>query len=378
MRNYTNYLLLCSSFLIVQVLHAQIESLEVLDHDSQSREYLIYVPSSYQASDPTPLIFNFHGGGGDIQSQLWTSDMRSLAESERFIVVYPQALPDPNAYESYLWTHKEPTQVDDVLFVDALIEHIADQYSIDMTRIYACGYSNGGEFTFELACRLSDKISAIGVVARSIFIDTYDSCRPDSPVGVLSIHGTEDDYDGIEWLGINYYVSLDDANALWVDINDITASPIVEEIPDTNLSDGSTVTRFAWLDTDRCTSVEHLRVNGGGHDWPGTFGNQDINATEEIWNFVSRFRDGIDNNCLTSISDIDHPTVISVYPNPSHDYILITSPEGDTPYSILDINGQVISQGFLTTDLCQLDVVDFKAGLYFIQTISGVTSFVKM
>ena len=81
-------------------------------------------PRIYSASPPLPLLFNFHGGGGDMASQVAISDLRAIADTAGFIAVYPQALPDPNDGGSTNWLHKDPTQVDDVLFIDALIDSL--------------------------------------------------------------------------------------------------------------------------------------------------------------------------------------------------------------------------------------------------------------
>ena len=126
-----------------------------------------------------PLLFNFHGGGGDITGHLYTSDMRPIADTANFIAVYPQALGDPNDGYSANWIHKDPTDHDDVFFIRAL-ETISSQYTIDQKRIYVCGYSLGGEFTYDLLCRLNNKISG-AAVARTMQQYTYDICAPVHP-----------------------------------------------------------------------------------------------------------------------------------------------------------------------------------------------------
>lgn len=113
-------------------------------------------------------MFSFHGGGGDIDGQIFADNMSAIADTAGFIIVYPQARPDPNDGGSANWLHKDPTDVDDVFFVETLIENIENQYEIDENRVYACGYSLGGEFTYELVCRLNEKIAAVGVVARTM------------------------------------------------------------------------------------------------------------------------------------------------------------------------------------------------------------------
>ena len=259
-------------FISLPILIAQQFLDKTLMHDGETREYRIYIPANYQGNSNVPLIFNFHGGGGDIASQVFTSDMRPIADTAGFLLVYPQALPDPNDGGTFLWTHKQPTTVDDIFFVEAMIDTIASEYMIDESRVYGCGFSNGGEFTFELACRLSDRIAAIGVVARSMFIETFNICSPTHPTAVVTIHGTDDDYDGIIFAGTTFYISLDDANDYWSTYNNTNTSPIINQLPNTNTTDGSTVEHHIWENGDGCVSVEHFKVIGGGHDWPGTFG----------------------------------------------------------------------------------------------------------
>ena len=282
---YTSLLLLLS----FSTLIAQDFLDKTLMHDGETREFAVYVPSSYDGSENVPLLFNFHGGSGDIASQIAVSDMRAMADTANFIVVYPQALPDPNDDGATLWTHKEPTTVDDIYFVEAMIDDLATEYAIDQNRVYACGYSNGGEFSFELACRLSHRIAAVGVVARSMYIETYNECSPSHPMGIVTIHGSEDEYEGITFLGTTYYIALDDVNAYWSNYNNTDATPIVTELPNLNSNDGSTVEHYAWQNGDGCVSIEHFKVIGGGHDWPGSWGNLDIDASVEIWKYVSQY-----------------------------------------------------------------------------------------
>ena len=61
-----------------------------LVYDGLNREYLIYIPNNYNQSEELPLLFNFHGFGGSVSYYMSYVDMRPLAESNNFILVYPQ------------------------------------------------------------------------------------------------------------------------------------------------------------------------------------------------------------------------------------------------------------------------------------------------
>ena len=65
--------------------------------DGLSRDYILYVPESYDENQNIPIVFNLHGGSGTAQEQMNTvSDMRRLSETGYFILVCPQATSDSN------------------------------------------------------------------------------------------------------------------------------------------------------------------------------------------------------------------------------------------------------------------------------------------
>ena len=125
---------------------------ETIFYDGHNREYIVYVPQSYSSSTPTPILFAFHGGSGYANDFMnYEADFRSIADTAGFILVYPQALEDPNDGGSTNWLHKEPTDHKDEFFVETLIDTLSSVYNIDNSRVYACGYSLGGMFSYTLA-----------------------------------------------------------------------------------------------------------------------------------------------------------------------------------------------------------------------------------
>ncbi|MEM1215409.1 MAG: PHB depolymerase family esterase [Bacteroidota bacterium] len=359
-------------FLCIALHHsfAQAYTTQSIEHEGVTRTYQIYVPSSYDGSTAVPLIFSFHGGNGTIADQIAIGDFSNLAETDNFIAVYPQALPDPNDDGSANWLHKDPSTIDDVLFVDALLDDLAANYQIDQNRIYACGYSLGGEFTFELGCRLNHRIAAIGVVARTMQKFTYDHCAPVHPTGVITVLGTDDfvsNYDGIWSLGVQYYVSAMDTHSFWAAHNDCNENAAVTNVPNTNGFDGTTVERHTWSTADACAYVEELKVIGGGHDWPGSFGNMDINATEEIWQFVSRYDlTGLIDCALTSTTEMaEQEQFYRVHPNPFEQAVTLTPAlREDTAFQLFTSTGQLVSTGVLSPNQTITAWADLPPNLY--------------
>jgi polyhydroxybutyrate depolymerase len=377
MRNYLLFLglLLSSNNIIAQ---QQID--KTLLSDGNMRNYTVYIPESYQGTSAVPLLFNFHGGSGDIASQIAISDMRPIADTAGFILIYPQAWPDPNDGNSTNWTHKAPTMHDDTHFVEDMIDTLSSELMIDTNRVYACGYSNGGEFTFELACRLSNRIASIGVVARSMYIDTYNECSPTHPTAVLTIHGTNDDYNGITWAGTTYYVALDTVNSYWSNFNNTDLNPTIIELADIDTSDGSTVEHHSWSNGSGCVSVEHLKVNNGGHDWPGSFGNMDINASQEIWNFVSKY----DVNGLIGCSTLSEQELnnqvkeIAIYPNPVHDFLIVDMELNENvDFQIYSTVGNLIKHGVITTSNKTISLQNMPQNIYFLKIQNKTLKLVK-
>ena len=259
-----------------------------IDHDGLERSFNIFVPDTYNPSESVPLLFCLHGYGSNHDVIMEYTDFNTIASSENFIVVYPQGslLNGITHWNVGGWT--VGSFVDDIGFIDLIIDTISQTYSINSERIYSTGMSNGGYMSFLLACQLSEKIAAIASVTGSMTPQTFYSCQPERAISVLQMHGTSDGvvpYGGNSaWtMGINTVINY------WKNHNNCSSGPIIIDLPDINTSDNSTVQEITFSNGDNNTMVKHYKVNGGGHDWFGVWGNRDINATELIWEFFSMY-----------------------------------------------------------------------------------------
>tara|TARA_B100001287_G_scaffold276516_1_gene287649 strand:+ start:2694 stop:3563 length:870 start_codon:yes stop_codon:yes gene_type:complete len=254
-----------------------------------TREYIMHVPKTLDSTNAVPLMLIFHGWTMSATDQMNMSDMRDLADSAKFILVYPQGTVFERATHWNVGSWTAGSTSDDLGFVDELIDHISAKNNVDTTRIYAAGYSNGGFFSHELACKLSNKVAAIGTVVANMSIRTKQHCNPSHPTPVITISGTNDievRYDGTNFEG---QISHNEVLNYWVRYNQTDTSPIISDLPDINTTDGSTVKLYQYKNGKNNVEIEHYKIINGGHDWPGTFGNMDINANTIIWNFVSQF-----------------------------------------------------------------------------------------
>lgn len=353
---------------------------QTIYYDGNNREYELYIPENYNDSNAVPLLFNFHGGNGTTSDQIYLSDMRSLADENNFIIVYPQAIADPTDDGSLNWIFKGDSDHDDIYFIESIIDELSSQYSIDLTRVYACGYSLGGEFVYELLCRLNNKIAAGVVVARTMGQYQYENCNPEHPTAIMTILGTEDyesNYDGVVYNGVTYYISADDTHQYWTDYNNADINPSETELPNNNSSDGSTVTKRIWGNGEACVSVVELRINGGGHDWPGSTGNMDINSNNEIWDFVSQYSiNGLIEECSLSVN-IENQSEFSYYPNPIENLLKINNQSDEESIFIFDLTGKSVYESKLVNGYNIFDISVFKPGLYSVKIGAEIFKILK-
>ena len=336
---------------------------QTIQHDGLTREYSIYVPPSYDGTTNFPLLFNLHGGGGTNTAWQAASDMRPIADTADFILVYPQARPDPSDGNSFNWIPKTPGTFDDVPFFSSMIDAIASNYQIDQNRIYACGYSLGGDMTFELGCKLNNRIAAIAPVARTMQANPNSFCSPVHPTGVLTILGTDDlvsPYNGIVFAGIEYYISAAATHSYWATHNNCNPTATMTTV-------SSSVERYTWSTASGCAYVEELKVIGGGHDWPGSFGNMTIDSNTEIWQFVSRYDiNGLIDCTTTSINEINGQTDnYKVFPNPCNQELTIeVKSVQSNAFFIYNVIGELVTSGNLNSQVNTIDLSSLAPNVY--------------
>jgi polyhydroxybutyrate depolymerase len=330
------------TFLIASFLRAQGDTLRrSFLFDGQNRNYILYVPKGYDGSQKWPLVINIHGYAGNAAQQMALSNMNPVADTGRFLIVYPQGtlfrhtIPGfpPQGLGWYFGVAGDTeffpvTPTNDVAFIRTLIDSIENKYRVDPFRIYATGWSNGGFLSSVLACELSDRIAAVAPVAATSHKSR--SCNPKRKVPILYTHGTSDLFVGYENGSPSITVKgVPDYLEFWRKLFGCGEIPIIQNVANSVVSDSSTVKIITWPD---CTSeLIHHQIIKGGHHWPGGgdilppplgYRNADIVTSVEIWNFFKR-------NPLTpttvSAKEIETPSSIfhKIYPNPSQGHLTI-------------------------------------------------------
>ena len=254
----------------------------ILSHNNVNREYLLHIPENYDSNNSHPIVFNFHGYGGTATDHMYSADLRSIADTAGFILVYPQGLPLDGSPH---WNVAEnggdnKSNSDDFGFVTSLINELQSEYNVDTNRIYACGYSNGAGFSFSVACHL-DQFAAMASISGLMSDWALINCDPPKPVGVMIIHGTSDEsrpYSGIN----DYLLSVDEEIQFWTDFNDTDSIPQIN-----NFNDGNTIEHFKYDNGTNGSSVELYKINNGYHVW-FDFLHNGKNTNQLIWNFFSK------------------------------------------------------------------------------------------
>jgi polyhydroxybutyrate depolymerase len=230
----------------------------------EERTYRLYVPKSYDPGRPTPLVISMHGGGLWGTAQMEISQWNAVADEQGFLVVYPSGVGGGGPRH---WRVGEgDSSAKDVRFIAELIDTLKASYSIDPTRIYADGVSNGGGMAFLLSCTLSDRIAAVGLVASAQFLP-WSECEDQTPVPMIAFHGTNDRFTpyhgGTSWVARDHvFPSIPKFTADWARRNRCGAKPVESAV-------AADVTRLEYTGCADDASVVLYTIHGGGHTWPG-------------------------------------------------------------------------------------------------------------
>ena len=154
---------------------------------------------------------------------------------------------------------------------------------------FCTGMSNGADMCYVLACQRPDIFSAIAPVAGCMMESTFLNCSHPDGVPVFETHGTDDRitlYGGDPEYSDTYggYLGVERTLDYWVKKNGCIHFSI-DTLPDADPADGSRVVRQLHHGSTSGHQVWLYKLMGGGHDWPGAWGNMDLLISEEIWNF---------------------------------------------------------------------------------------------
>lgn len=268
------------------------------EHGGLTRMYRIHVPASYSPSRPVPLLFSFHGGGGNMDIQADDKYYRFVTKAEQagFVAVFPNGYSPFPSGKLATWNAgiccggARDKNIDDVGFVREVVKRLKVQLNVDESRVYTSGMSNGALFSHRLACEMSETFRGIASVAGS---DGTLRCNPTRPVNILEIHARDDDFvlfnggAGKNSRTLADFVSTPETVSRWVRRNACNSKPrrVLE-------------TSGAYCDQyEGCSGGVRVRLcvtESGGHSWPGGVkvrtgepGSTAFSATDMMWDFFN-------------------------------------------------------------------------------------------
>ncbi|MDB4815851.1 prolyl oligopeptidase family serine peptidase [Gammaproteobacteria bacterium] len=277
-------------------------------HEGVEREYIIHVPENL--NQDSPIVFVIHGYTGSAEGIAAYTGMNNIAEREGFIAVYPQGTIDSNGntFFNVGYEFNDDSPINDVSFIRELVRSISQEFNLKRKKAFATGMSNGGDMSYLLACTSSDLFKAVAPVAGVLMKGLKDSCELNSPVPIFEIHGTADKISLFEGDlnnegGWGAYYDLPSTIDFFAERYQLTNKSVKQMISKESGADYDIFFERHWSD-DLEEEVWMYRIEDGRHVWPGIklnwwnnplawfyfgSGNEDINASEEVWVFFKKY-----------------------------------------------------------------------------------------
>lgn len=235
--------------------------------DGETRYYRLHIPPDLEPHSLVPLLLVLHQFSDTAYGMEKLTRFNSLADKEKFIVVYPQG-------QWRIWK-TEPLPNKDTHFLEVLIDELISKYPIHPDKIFATGASAGGMMIQALAC-CSTRLAGIAPVMGSMMQSYAEQRKPSKNIPVLIMHGTADPIVPFNGGKTNagpgrkpVFLSAEENAQWWAKQNgwDDTKGITRTQLPDNNTEDPF----FTEVIQFNCNPPVILyKINGGGHTWPGT------------------------------------------------------------------------------------------------------------
>ncbi|KAF2758843.1 alpha/beta-hydrolase [Pseudovirgaria hyperparasitica] len=270
------------------------------------RTYAVYVPENYNAdpSKPRKVVFDYHGRNGSGEGQYNNSQYFAYPTGNTYLGVYPSGYPGKNGEPAWQGASYAYPSINDTQFTTSLLAHIAANYCIDLSAVYASGKSNGGGFVDTLACSdAGDAFAAFAMAAAALYTDnSLNSCKGEKSGkrkrrAIMEAHG---DADGTVAPGGGIGNGGTTPNITtwtgWWGVRDGCA--VGDAVPGTDNKGYNTTTYSCGAGLDGV--VKQYWVYGEGHCWPSAKGNTTdgtrgycgvhvLNYTPEVIGFFERW-----------------------------------------------------------------------------------------
>jgi polyhydroxybutyrate depolymerase len=263
----------------------------------KKRSYCLHRPALPEG-EKVPLMIVLHGGLGNAETVEENTGMSAVADRGRFIVAYPEGtggrlrkMEDRRTWNAGRCCGQAVRSgADDVAFISAMIDDIAEREPVDLNRVYVTGMSNGAMMAYRLACEIPEKLAAIIPVAGTLAVDDCGSAKE---VPVLHIHCDEDTHVPIEGGRGEDSATRVEHRSVPETMRLITAARRCSGSKTETLSDSVERTTYHCADGG---PVQLLIIKGCGHVWPGggrqaeqEGASSSFSASRTAWDFARQF-----------------------------------------------------------------------------------------
>lgn len=261
-----------------------------IQHDGRTRTYRVHVPPGLDFHDPAPLLVALHGGSVGEQANAGLYGLAGESDRQRFVTVFPDAYRPAGSRAGWNAADARGASIDDVGFIEKVIDNVFRQLAISRLEIYAAGMADGGSMAYRLACEQPYLFRAVASVGGA---DATTRCVPDKPVSILHFQAKNDPPTVLASLGGAGGGTSDRsaetaaaAAAKWAKLNGCMEAPqrILE-------MSGAYCEAYSYCRQQ--TEVRLCVTDGASQAWPGalTTGSQAsshaISATQTMWGFFS-------------------------------------------------------------------------------------------
>lgn len=384
--------ILIAALLLCNVVKAQ--TIKTYMWGGVTRNYIEYVPSTYNASTPTAVLFMLHGLGDTMTNAFTASHFKAIADRYGWILITPQALHAEVSFGTQtmplgaMWnagisftlmgTLFQPnSDVDDSGFLTALLDSVEHHFNINTDSVFCSGFSMGGFMSHRMAIEHGNRFKAIAAVSGTVAAE-MESITPVANVNVMHIHGTADPVVGYTNAAIALYgfsgfevgYGAEQTVDFWRQFNGCNATP--QHVTYNNTcDDGLTFDRYTYSGGQNNSRVVFIKVNNGTHSWYLDTTQYDIDYALTIHEFLV-------GGTPTNIG-IAQPSSLTayLYPNPATGSVTLTTETNLNCVEIYDMKGTLLHSFSPTGTFLNLNLHGYASGIYIVKVFAGESCVMK-
>jgi len=290
---------------------------------SGSRKYRLWVPATYDAQLPCPLVMMLHGCQQSPDDLVAFSGMNAVANRNNVLVLYPEQPTEANPMRCWNWfdPQHQSRGAGEPSILAAVIDKVRSSHNVDPNRVYVAGLSAGAAMAVVLGTTYPDLFTAIGVIAGLQFgagtspASGHSAMRRGGPdplqqgllafqamnaglvsnpkrrMPLIAFQGTDDPYV--------HPINIDQLITQWGETNACLGGARQNEsvldrdgkLTKGKVSGGYSFHKYTYEDAAGRLLMEKWMVEGLGHAWPGSpaagpFADpKGPNASAEMWRF---------------------------------------------------------------------------------------------